>query len=353
MSAVRIGVIGAGWWATQHHLPSLLETPGVELAGIADADPERLARAADHFGITRRFGDAAELLAEPGLDGVMIATPHHTHHPLAKAALEAGVATFVEKPLALEPAHAWELVELAAARRLPLVVGYTLQFTRSAQRLAELVRGGELGELLTVAGVSTTILSSYFGGTPDDYAEAFGFTVTGPLPSTYSDPARAGGGQAATQLTHSAAMVCHITGQGPAEVHAKLRRGGLAVDLADALLFELRGGAAGSFVSAGVARPGQRPQQDLWYHGTEGYAVQRMVEGTVDVHWADGRHERIEPAAGEPAVPDRAPAARFAAIVAGAAESPVAPECAAHAVELVSAAYASATAGGPVTVAAR
>ena len=102
------------------------------------------------------YGDAvigtslAEVLADPAIRKVVIATPSATHFELALAALSAGKHVFVEKPFCLRAAHAQHLAELAEASGLTLMVGHLLQYHPSVVRLQELVESGVLGRLLTI-----------------------------------------------------------------------------------------------------------------------------------------------------------------------------------------------------------
>jgi len=91
-----------------------------------------------------------EILADPDVDAVLIATPISTHHSLAKTALEAGKHVFVEKPRTADAAQACELVDLAAARGLTLMVGHTFVFSPPARKVKELMDAGELGEIYFV-----------------------------------------------------------------------------------------------------------------------------------------------------------------------------------------------------------
>src|SRR5688572_9797425 len=116
----RIGVIGTGWWASQYHIPSLLTYDGAALVAIADNDPKRLDLARKTFDVEHVFADAQELIASDLVDGVVIATSHDAHFPLAAAALEAKLHVLVEKPMTIEPVDAWRLVELAEANGLHL-----------------------------------------------------------------------------------------------------------------------------------------------------------------------------------------------------------------------------------------
>src|SRR5471030_837831 len=74
----RIGIIGAGWWSTTAHLPSLSTYPRAEVVAIADSSPERLSQAGEAFGIGAQFADYRAMLDRGDLDGVVVATPHAT-----------------------------------------------------------------------------------------------------------------------------------------------------------------------------------------------------------------------------------------------------------------------------------
>jgi predicted dehydrogenase len=92
----RVGVVGAGWWSTRVHLPSLFEYDRAELVGVADVDLQRATRAADAFGC-RAFATLTELI-ECGVDAVIVATTHGSHYSLTKEAIVAGADVLVEKP---------------------------------------------------------------------------------------------------------------------------------------------------------------------------------------------------------------------------------------------------------------
>src|SRR3954465_13786647 len=134
----RVGVIGAGWWSTFAHLPSLSTYPDAELIGVADADQSKAQQAADRFGVPRAFADHRALL-DLRPDGVVIATPHNTHYALAKDALEAGCDVMVEKPMVVDPAHGRELVALAKEHGRNLHVGYPYPYTRHNRLLHDLI----------------------------------------------------------------------------------------------------------------------------------------------------------------------------------------------------------------------
>lgn len=142
---VRVGLVGLGYWGP-NLIRSFASIPGVKLAAICDLDAERLNRVHTQFTTLYATRSVDELLGQP-LDAVVIATPISTHYPLAKKALERGLHTFVEKPLATSPGQAETLVHLAEAQGVVLFVGHTFLYTPAISKLKELIVGGELGQL--------------------------------------------------------------------------------------------------------------------------------------------------------------------------------------------------------------
>src|SRR5512145_370849 len=96
---MRVGVIGCGYWGP-NLIRNLLENRRCESVTICDRDRESLERARQRFPHLRCLSDVDELLADPGIEAVLIATPVSTHFELASAALQSGRHTFIEKPMA-------------------------------------------------------------------------------------------------------------------------------------------------------------------------------------------------------------------------------------------------------------
>ena len=124
MTPFRVGVIGVGHLG-QHHARLYASLPGVQLVGVADQSLERAQMIAGRHG-ARVFRTVDELL--PHVDAVSVAIPTSGHYAVAKACLQAGKHVLVEKPIAVKPEDAHELVQLAKQRRCCLQVGHSERF---------------------------------------------------------------------------------------------------------------------------------------------------------------------------------------------------------------------------------
>ena len=148
---VRVGVVGLGYWG-----PNLARNfqalEGCELVWLCDADAQRRERAGELFPAARLSADLGELLANPQLDAIVLATPVSTHASLAIAVLEAGKHCFVEKPLAQSVADSEQVVAAAEAAGRVLMVGHLLEYHPGVRALKEIVDAGELGRLLYIYG---------------------------------------------------------------------------------------------------------------------------------------------------------------------------------------------------------
>src|SRR6478609_4069817 len=106
MRKARLGFIGAGWWATANYIPLLAARDDVELVAVCRLGAAELQRVKDHFGFAFATEDAAELVRQPGLDGVVVTSPHSLHHEHARLALERGLHVMCDKPI-VQIAKAW------------------------------------------------------------------------------------------------------------------------------------------------------------------------------------------------------------------------------------------------------
>lgn len=141
---IKIGVVGYGYWGP-NLVRNFAETPGCELAAVVDLDASKLATVKRRFPAVTTTTNFNELLADASIDAVAIATPVNTHFELAMAALRAGKHVWVEKPMTESVEQAQRLVEEAERRGKVLHVDHTFIYTGAVQKIAQIVRAGELG----------------------------------------------------------------------------------------------------------------------------------------------------------------------------------------------------------------
>ena len=143
---IGVAVIGAGYWG-----PNLVRnfqaTPAFHLRWLCDLDVDRAHRVLGRYSTVQVSAELDEVLADPAVQAVAIATPAGTHLPVALAALRAGKHVLVEKPLAATREEGLQLVEEAERRGLTLMCDHTYCYTPAVLRIRELLHSGELGEL--------------------------------------------------------------------------------------------------------------------------------------------------------------------------------------------------------------
>jgi len=143
---ISIGIIGYGYWGP-NLVRNFAETSEAAIGGVADLDSAKLALVARRFPGVKVTTDFTELLRDPSIDAIAIATPVHTHYELALAALRAGKHVWVEKPMTEHSHQARQLIDEAERRGLVLLVDHTFVYTGAVQKMAELIHAGELGKL--------------------------------------------------------------------------------------------------------------------------------------------------------------------------------------------------------------
>jgi predicted dehydrogenase len=147
--ALRWGVLGTGWIA-ERFVRSLQHHTRQQLLAVGSRDADRSTSFAGRHGLPRAYDSYEELVADPDIDVVYIATPHPAHHPCATLALEAGKHTLVEKPLALNAAQAAEIAQLAAGRGRFCAEALWTFFLPKFDVVRQLLDDGALGEVRTV-----------------------------------------------------------------------------------------------------------------------------------------------------------------------------------------------------------
>ncbi len=152
-SPIRVGVAGLGYWGP-NLARNLAALPGCELRWLCDPSEQARARAAQQFPGARVTGELQELLEDPELDAVVLATPVPSHAELAVRVVEAGKHCFVEKPLATTAADAEAAVAAAERTGRTLMVGHLLEYHPAVDRLRELLAGGSWGSCTTCTAIA-------------------------------------------------------------------------------------------------------------------------------------------------------------------------------------------------------
>ena len=347
----RIGVVGAGWWATRAHMPAVVAHPDADLVAIADPIDDKRERAAAAFGPARSYRSHTEMLDAESLDGVVVAVPHRAHYQVAIDALEAGAHLMLEKPMVVEFDHAARLLAESADRGLEIVVGYPYHYNQQVLAVRDWIASGEIGELLYVHSLFASIVWELFRGDVHLVADAVGFTITPTGTDTYGDPAVSGGGQAIVQITHSAALLLFMTGLVPVDVFAFMENNDLRVDLVDAMAVRFEGGCLGTIGSTGSTARTQEELLEYRLYGTDGHILLDLAASELGLYRADGstEHNPTGPASGartySEAYPEDAPVNNLVDVVLGRDENRSPPQLAAAVVGLLEAAYESARTG--------
>ena len=147
---VRIGVVGLGYWGP-NLARNLQEQPEAELAGLCDLSADRLERLGRRYPAAACYGQLGQMLADPTIEAIVIATPVSTHHRVASAALRAGKHVFIEKPLASSSDEALDLIELAEREGLVMMPGHTFLYSPPVVMIRDLIQSGELGDIYFIS----------------------------------------------------------------------------------------------------------------------------------------------------------------------------------------------------------
>jgi predicted dehydrogenase len=197
--AFRLAVIGCGRIARAVHLPVLAAMTDVRVVAIADSDPAALDAARRIVPCAERIAGDAALYTRDDVDALVICLPSHLHAEAAVAALEAGKAVYLEKPIATDLAGAREVVDAAQRAGRAAMVGFNYRFHPLVADLRRRVMAGEIGE---VRGWRSTFTTRASG-----------------LP-TWKRAIATGGGVALDLLSHHVDLLRFVTGREVREVFA-------------------------------------------------------------------------------------------------------------------------------------
>ncbi len=343
---VRLGAIGAGWWATSNHFPLFAARSDVELVGVCGRG-EGLEAVRETFGFGFATSSSDELL-DAGLDAVVIATPHDLHHPIAAAALARGLHVLCEKPMTLHAADAWDLAARVQQAGTVFLVPYGWNYKPFTVAAKRMIASGAIGEIQYALCHMASPTRGLFGTDPTHMLERWS-SDTAPDPTTWSSPAH-GGGYAHGQLTHSSALLFWLTGLRARSVGGRVITAGAPVDLFDAGVIRFDNGALGSLSGAATLADGDKYQVDIRLFGTEGVLMLDVERERVTLSRYDGRREQVSIAPDEGEYECLVPPTRFIELITGESdENNSDVTIAARSVELVDALLRSSAAGGAET----
>lgn len=328
---LRLGVIGAGWFASRRHCPDILRHPETTLSALCRRDPAELQKLAAHFQVGHCFTDYRELIHSGLVDAVVICSPHHLHYEHTLPALEQGLHVLLEKPITIDPGEGRRLVALAAERGLALVVGQNPPYWSHCCFLREQIAAGTLGTIESAhvhwVGNAKGVLG----------LEALPADLPGVVrPSLFrGDAAQNGGGFLMDGGTHLISELLWCTGLRVAAVSAVMDNA--TWDVRAALSARLSNGALATLsILADSGTPAKR--QHSLYYGSAGTAELRGFPFAVRITTGKEELDRRED---ELPIPPT-PVANLVDCILRQGHPAMAGELAVHVVEVTQAAYASA-----------
>jgi len=343
VSRVRIGAVGAGWWATSNHFPLLAAREDVELVGVCGLGPG-LGDVRDRFGFGLATESVDELL-DSGLDAVVITTPHDLHFDVATRALDRGLHVLCEKPMTLRADEAWSLADSVERAGTHFLVPYGWNYKPFTVEAKRILDAGLVGDIQFALCHMASPTRGLFGGDPTHMLERWD-SETKPELSTWADP-KHGGGYAHGQVSHSSALFFWLTGMRAATVAGRVANAGSAVDLFDAAVIRFDNGALGSLSGAATLADGDKYQVDLRIFGTEGVIMIDVERERVSLSRYDGENITVDIPAGEGEYECLVPPVRFVELITGAStQNNSTVDVAARSVELIEGLLRSSAADG-------
>lgn len=241
---LRVGLVGAGGFARYHLSAMLNQQETTQVVAICEPSPAAYQKAADLFtahGLAAppRYADLPALLLNCAgkMDVVFIVTPHVYHYEQAAACMEAGLDVLIEKPMVMNAQEAQALIDVRDRTGRLLVVAFQGGLSPQIRHAVQLLRSGELGELL---GISGTVWQ--------DWNRANGDTWR-------TQPEMAGGGFLFDTGAHMLNTVCDLVGEDFVEVAAWLDNRGRPVDIMGSVMGRLASGALVTIHACGDTAP--------------------------------------------------------------------------------------------------
>jgi predicted dehydrogenase len=254
------GVIGAGGIADRRTLPGMVLAGNASLAAVMEIDESAAEALREKYHASRAYTSDEDLLTDPAVDAVYIASPVCAHYKQALAAIRAGKHILIEKPVAMNIEEGEELVRLCAEKNLWFSAGFMMRFHPCHRRLREIIVSGKLGKIVSLRAQ----LSCW-------YPEIKG--------AWRQDPAFSGGGSLMDMGIHCVDLLQYLTGSRAVRVCAMTGTKVFSYPVEDSasLILELENGAL-AYVDANFNIPDEASESRLEIYGTGGSA---LAAGTI------------------------------------------------------------------------
>ena len=151
-----LGVTGLGYWGP-NWVRNLRQLNAARRVVACDLDYRRREHILELYPGVETTGCFDDLLEDPDIEGIVIATPVSSHYKMARTTLEAGKSVLVEKPLAMSQLEAAHLVQIARANSCVLMVGHTFEYSAPVKKIHEIISSGELGEILYISSIRANL----------------------------------------------------------------------------------------------------------------------------------------------------------------------------------------------------
>ena len=332
---IRVGVVGAGAFASRRHLPDFVDHEDVALVALCRRNEAELNKIADHFEVDGRYTDYDAMLAQADLDAILVATPHALHYEQTKLALEHDLHVLLEKPMTLYTSEAEELADLAAKRKRVLTVAVNPPFWRHTHYLRNVIAAGEIGDLEAISLQWLGNAEYVFGRAP--MPEQMPGIVK---PTLYrGDPELSGGGYLIDGGAHQISELLWVTQLAPLSVSCRMDDP--VIDMRVAVEIMLEGNVpVGVVALADSAHPDRRILN--LYYGSQGAIRVEGMPFRITVEKIGEAPVVVE----ESELSDvLSPVAYFVSVIQGAEDTLAPPEHGVDVVRVIDGAYQSARDG--------
>lgn len=261
---IRFGVIGAGGIADRRTIPGILKSKNAELTAVMEVDAARAEELRVKYNAKRAYTSDEELLSDPEIDAVYIASPVFLHAQQAKLAADHGKHILLEKPIALDSSEAEEVLDYCDSKGVRIAAGFMMRFGSCINAMKQAYESGKIGRLVSV------------------YAQ---FTCWYPdIPGSWRQKKTHGGGGSLTDMgVHMIDLIHYVTGSKTKQVTAMHDTLAFQYEVEDSsnVLLRLENGALCT-VQTNFNIPDEVAKWRFELFGTRGRLIGNEVVGQVD-----------------------------------------------------------------------